>query len=202
MKKFLLILTSTFLFASIGFSEMKKESQEEKDLCLGVKKARSPQYQNIYDALNMLLNDKNCFIKNIVVYPKDKKANGELAAYRPNCKIKLGNISPEAILQFEIDSSKANKNEPFYKKAMRTFQEAETKEIPTEFKFRRGQSDALKNADDYYLGNKEEGEKGFRELAVEAGACKSAEQEPLTEPNQPAFVQSNSSSSSAKGHKN
>jgi len=201
MKKFLLVLTSTFLFTSIGFSEMKKESQEEKSFCLGVKKAKSPQYQNIYDALNMLLNDKNCFIKNIVVYPKDKKANGELAVYRPNCKIKLGNISPEAILQFEIDPSKANKNEPFYKKAMRTFQEAETKEIPTEFKFRRGQSDVLKNAADYYLGNKEEGEKGFRELAVEAGACKSAEQEPLTEPNQPAFVQSNSSSSLGN-HKN
>ena len=196
MKKFILAFTSTLLFTSIGFSEMKKESQEQKDFCLGVKKAKSPQYQNIYDALNMLLNDKNCFIKNIVVYPKDKKANGELAAYRPNCKIKLGNISPEAILQFEIDSSKANQNESLLKKVSRTFQQPETKEIPTEFKFRRGQSDALKNADDYYLGNKDEGEKGFRELAVEAGACKPSEQESLTEPNQPAFVQSKSSSSS------
>ncbi len=179
---------------------MKKENQEHKDYCLGPK-SKFEHYQNIYDALNMLINDKNCFISNIIVSPKDKEYRKGVAPYRPDCKIKIGNNTPDVILQFETDESKKNKNESIFKKVSRTFQQPEIKEIPAEFKYRRGKSDIQKNANDYFLGNKEEGEKGLRELAVEAGVCNPAEQEPLTEPNQPAFVQSNSSSSSGK-HKN
>ena len=195
------VLASVFLFNLQGHSEMKLESKEQKDYCLGVK-AKSPQYQTIYDALNMLIKDKNCFISNIVVLPKDKKANKALAVYRPDCKIKIGNTSPDVILQFEIDESKKNKNESMFKKVVRNFQQPTSKEIPAEFKFRRGQGEALKNAEDFFYGNKEEGEKGFRELATQAGACNPDEGNPIAEPNQPAFVQSNSSSASKKGHEN
>ena len=208
MKKNIFIGFSLIL-SSLAFAEMKLESQEEKEKCLGMK-AKSPQYHLIYDALSMLIKDKNCYISNIVVLPgeKEKKEKKALAPYRPECKIKFGNTSPEVILQFEIDKNKLNKDSSFLKKTVAFVSQsvlqlpADTKEVPTEFKFRRGKSDVLKNPDDYYFGNKEEGEKGLRELAVEAGVCNPAEQEPLTEPNQPAFVQSNSSSSSTKGHQN
>jgi hypothetical protein len=176
---------------------MKAESKEQKDYCLGVK-SKSPQYQIIYDALNMLIKDKNCFISNIVVLPKDKKANKALAVYRPDCKIKFGNLSPEVILQFEIDESKKNKNESMFKKVVRNFQQPTSVEVPTDFKFRRGQDESLKNAEDFFHGNKESGEQGFRELAVQAGACGPSDQNQAIEPNQPSFVQSHSSSSSKK----
>ncbi len=196
MKKSALIIIS-IIFSSVSFAEMKIDSKEHKELCLG-QKANSPQYQVIYDALNMLIKDKNCFISNIVVYPHDKKANKALAVYRPECKIKIGNTSPKVILKFEIDAAKKNQNESFYQKVVRKFQDPESKEIPTEFIFRRGQNENLKNANDYYYGNKDAGEKGFRELAVEAGACKADDQIPMDEPNQSNFAQSSSSQHKSK----
>ena len=196
MKKNIFISFSLIL-SSLAFAEMKVESKEEKETCLGAK-AKFPQYHVIYDALSMLIKDKNCYISNIVVLPKDKKANKALAVYRPECKIKIGNTSPEVILQFEIDESKKNKNESMLKKVVRNFQQPKYVETPTEFNFRRGKDESLKNSDDFFYGNKETGEKGFRELALEAGACGPSEQNEAIDPNQPAFVQSHSASSSKK----
>ena len=196
-KNILVVISSAFLFSSLSFAEMKLDSKEHKDHCLGPK-ANSPQYQVIYDALNMLINDKNCHISNVVVLPEDKKANKAIVAYKPDCKIKIGNTSSKAILKFEIDAAKKNQNESFYQKVARKFQDPESKEIPTEFKFRRGQGESLKNANDFFFGNKDAGEKGLRELAVEAGACKSEDQVPMDETNQSNFAQSSSSQHKSK----
>jgi hypothetical protein len=178
---------------------MKIESKEHKEECLG-KKANSPEYQTIYDALKILINDKNCVISNIVVLPKDKKANKALAVYRPDCQIKFGNIlDPEVILQFEIDKNKLNKDNSFLKKTGAFISQsvlqlpAETKEVPTVFKYKRGKGTSLKNPQDYLDGNEAEQDRGFRDLAVEAGVCKPKEAVFLDETNQGNFAQSSSS---------
>jgi hypothetical protein len=197
MKKNILIALS-LTFSLIGFSEMKVESNKHKEECLGPK-AKSPNYGTIYDALKMLINDKNCFISNIVVLPKDKKPNKALAAYRRDCQIKFGNLGPEVILQFEIDENKLNKDNSFLKKTGAFISQsvlqlqAETKEVKTEFKFKSGKSNSLKNSEDYLNGNEAEKDRGFRDLAVEAGVCKPKEAVFLDETNQANFAQSSSS---------
>ena len=200
MKKNILIVFS-LAFSLIGFSEMKIESNEHKEKCLGEKandeKSKS-QFLPIYDALKMLINDKNCVISNIVVLPEDKKPNKALAAYRRDCQIKFGNLGPEVILQFEIDEIKLKKDSSVIQKAgayaSKLLQlQAETKEVRTVFKYKRGKGTSLKNSEDYLEGNEAEQDRGFRDLAVEAGVCKPKEAVFLDETNQGNFAQSSSS---------
>ena len=184
------------------------QNLSEKDECLGGKKKKLEKYKNLYDAFNMLINDKNCFISKIDALPNDGTLDESLAAYREHCKINIafGEKTTEVLLNFKIDK---NKNVSFMKTALKIMKDPKKitealnkpqEKIPTNLNFFRARGE-YKYANDYFYGDRNTGEKGFRELAVEAGACAPEEAKFLDEPNQPAFVQSNSSSSSGK-HKN
>jgi len=199
IKNFLLILTSAFLFSSIGFSEMT-QNLSERDECLGGNKQKNEKYQKLYDAFNMLINDKNCFISKIEASPNDGIRDVSSAANREYCKIKIafGETTTDVLLNFEIDK---NKNVPFMKAAVKIIKEPKTiievlnkpqKNIQTKLNFFRARG-GYKNANDYFYGDRNTGEKGFRELAVEKGACAPEEQKFLDEPNQNLVESRNSS---------
>ncbi len=180
------------------------QNLSEKDECLGDKKKNLEKYKNLYDAFNMLINDKNCFISKIDALPNDGTLDESLAAYREHCKINIafGKETTDVLLNFKIDK---NKNVSFMKTAAKIIKEPKKitevlnkpqEKIPTNLNFFRARG-GYKNANDYFYGDRNTGEKGLRELAVEKGACAPEEQKFLDEPNQ-NLVESSSSSGKHK----
>lgn len=194
MKKNILIAFS-LAFSLIGFSEMKIESNEHKDECLGEiakKKEKKDVFLPIYDALNMLINDENCFISKIDVLPEEKITTGSVIAHRPNCKIKIANISPNVKIVFTFDKFK--KNNSLLKDVVALFTPTKSVEKKTILKYYRDNPQTHHNQYDYFYGNKESNMIGFRELAQKAGVCGPMKQDFVNESNQPAYVHSSSSS--------
>ena len=201
-KNIFFIVFSTFLFASKSYtatefskmtlkekrdvvnnkSSMFMTEEEKKFYCLGAMGQGKKTQEEIYDAFDKLINEKECSIDNLTLLPEDNKASKYSVVVRSDCKIKIATNSPNVLIKFELKKEPKSLKEvasnlfkkpitrevktriEFTKAALNKFQEDDKK---NQSKNSRLENDEFRNSDDYY--------KQFRELAVKEGACKPIE---------------------------